>query len=433
MLILHIIKIVLSDIMIGSNSILNAIALPVYSYKYEYYFTDIISLLYTGVSDTKYTLDNYDIFSFCGEKSKICVAYAWSKWYSFDDSFFNSFILSHNGKMVKVNFFPIVKSPLEHSEGKFVNINMEKYLEAKYRFITGDEIYCLHDIKENIMRFKLLCSYLKGIKIKDFYIDAKTIYYFITFLDEVYSNLLGCFDDSMLNYYKNNPKEYNLEEYYKDKLGEKFKDFESLLDYIKEESYTLRYAYALGNGVLYIRIISRRLYEIYVVNQNGNIYMASKLIGYPKVNVFYNVLNKTAKVIVYDPPLEYFGDYILSDKGLLVTYVNSKGERLIFDPNSLELVPIDCKDAMKVCFSYEKEFDTSICIRLFWELLEHFGSIYNEILIPKNIIYAHGIDNWLVSSNDEFGYIYDSSLKVEVYFNKPEQVNKIFKYTLWGK
>jgi len=408
--------------MIGSYSILNAIALPNLPDKNEDYFTNIYILLYSGASGHKYKLNNYDVFSFCGPSSNMCISYSWD--YENQD-YINAIALRHGRKILNVNVPKITELSLDYSEGKLVSFGRNKYLEAKYKFLTGDEITCLHEVKNNELskKKKLGISYIKDITINNFYIDPKTIYYFITFLAEVYDRLIR-------------HGEYDLEEYYKNKLKDKFKDFESLFKYIKRRFY-LYNVISYGTGILSMTIEYKRtskqrvFFDTIVINQNGSIYMASKLRDYPTINVFYNVLNKTAKVITYDPPLEHFGDYILSDKGLLVTYENSKGERLIFDPNSLELVQIDVKDYIGVCFSYEKEFDTSICLEENNDILGTFGLIYEEMLAPKNIILIE--DKNLISMYEDFIYVYSGSAEITNNYKETYYINKIFKYIFWKK
>ena len=414
----------LGGIMIGSSSPINAIACPKLSDNDEYPFINMHMLLYSFSFDYPYRVDNYDVFSFCSSPSNMSISCAWSIDHQ---DYINAIALRHDRKMLNIDVYNIIRLDLDYSEGKLVSFGRNKYLEAKYKFLTGDEITCLHEVKNNELskKKKLGISYIKDITLKDFYIDPKTIYYFITFLAEVYDRLIR-------------HGEYNLEEYYKDKLKDKFKDFESLFKYIKRRYFT-HLVHAIGNGILYIAIEYKRtsqqsvLFEIFVINQDGNIYMVSEIPEHSAINVFYNVINKTAKVITYEHPSYYFGEYVLSDKGLIWTYLNNKGERLIFDANSLELVPIGLKDTIRVNFSYEKEFNTEIFLELCNDLFGIFGLVYEDILIPKNIIFVYDEYGGKFSADMEFGYMYSGSACVPIIYEGIYEVNKIFKYTLWKR
>jgi len=412
----------LGDSMIGSSSPINAIAIPKLDKFDENYYVNMRMLLYSGASDQVYKVDNYDVVSFCGSPSNMCISYASSFDHKGVLDVLNAISLRHGRKMLNINICDIISSALDYSEGKLVKIDKNIYLKAKYKFLTGDEITCLHEIKDNDLSNELGISYIKDITINNFHIDPKTIYYFITFLAEVSDGLIS-------------EGEYNLEKYYNDELNDEFEDLESLFNYIKSR-YLLYMVRAVGNGILYIAIEYNRtsqhntLFKIFVINQDGNPYMVSKIINGYTINVFYNVINKTAKVITYEPKLEYLEEYVLSDKGLIWTYLNNKGERLIFDANSLEFVPIGLKDTLYVNFSYEKEFDMNICFNIYNNPPHDFGLIYSEIFIPKDILFVYEFGcNVLYPIEVLIDNMYSGSFRIPTKI-KMYELNKVLKYIM---
>ena len=420
--------------MIGSYSIINAIAYPKSSDHDEDSRICTYVLYYAGASDYKYKLDNYEVVSFYGDSSNICISYAWD--YE-NQKYVNAFALRHGRKMLDNYVNSYMYSPLDHSEGKLIIIGEKKYLDVKYKFTTGDVVNCIQDIKNNDSPYELGTPYIKDITVNGFYIDPKTIYCFITFVSELCDEIISYGEDNVSKYYINNPKEYNLEEYYKNKLDDKFKDLESLLNSIKDK-YHLYVVRAIKNGRIFMCIDYKSALKpstlicIDVINQNGNIYMVSNVPEYHSIYVFYNVLNNTVKVVAYDPPLEYVEECVLCDKGIIGTYLTSNGERLILDPNTLELVPIDLKYTIYSPFSYEKEFDMSICLEENNDILGTFGLIYEEILIPNYLALYYDYDYGLFPMHDEFVYIYTGSARIPVNCEgKYEEYDlfKLYKYS----
>jgi len=417
--------------MIGSSSPINAIAIPKLD-SGKNSIINIHNLLYAGASDHVYKFDNYDVVSFCGNLSNSCISFSRSFKYNKN---INKISLIHDGKLINYDMSYFNMYPLEYFNGKFIKIGSEKYLEAKYKFISENEITCLHDIKNDGLQNALVKTYLKDITINNFHIDPKTIYYFIIFLSEVNDGLIS-------------EGEYNFDEYYKNDFI--FEDVKSLFYYIKGK-YLLCDVIDIGSGILELKIEYYRIpyYEyklnyspsncevfyLYIVNQDGNPYIVSKIPNDPRIMVFYNVSNKKAKVVKHDKYIQCFANYTLSDKGLLVMFINDNNECFKFDPNLLKLVPIDVKNYVHVSFSYKKDIDMSICLEFYNDLLEIFGIIYDDILIPRSIILDYGGGSDVIFTMDEEACIvYSGSIlipiDVNIDYNEEYIVNKVFKYMM---
>ena len=403
--------------MIGSNSILNTIAMD-NRRKVKKGFTDVYNIVYDPLAEKITHVDALDIYHFCTNKLK-------------PKADRNVFCLEgcyegHLTYKYYVIFRTIKKNNVAYLDGinayNVIDMNIEKdkqgyVLKAKYN--TTDELIVKLSkkiIKNNVEMYEPEDEYfiLNGAKVK-----------FDTIIDI-------CKAISIIGEHNIKPGRYKLDEFLKDFFGKILEDNSILHSFKDKCEYELYVDDIICKGLINLVVKykfdgsyhTKYYYPIYIINKNNSIYALIRNYSWENIFIIYDMVNGVLDIhklgekynVIIDHSLYNGEPYLILEVHPGESYYILEEDltlKKVKEDDLFYFVNIGCEDNWKyIIFQYK--------------LLNDAAVEYSEIIIPTHF---KKCTRWMAGVRD-YILILTNSYKIDKLNDKGEYFATVYKYIL---